>query len=245
MMTEECRLIEAIVSQWENDGVLSDEERTFIEEHCSHCIECASRYDRLLPFIRRDTATDTAKNDTFGSSTMPRLSHLYEANDRDVRASTDAVMEHLAAKRPVSEHAGKVVKILAIAASFIFATALMFKILMPIEEHDGLPSNGEQAGSSQMVKTPTNGTRIEVHFTLTAPDAHSVSLVGDFTEWDISKIRLQDKDNDGVWEASVRLKKNTVYLYNFVIDGEEWIVDPQSIISVDDGFGGESSLLKL
>ena len=69
--------------------------------------------------------------------------------------------------------------------------------------------------------------------------------MGDFTDWESSKITLKDPDGDGVWEAEVKLKKGDVYSYNFVIDGEEWIPDPNSLTQVDDGFGGKSSLLSL
>lgn len=86
---------------------------------------------------------------------------------------------------------------------------------------------------------------IKISFELAAPEAEEVHLVGDFTDWESSKITLQDPDGDGVWEAEVKLKKGDVYSYNFVIDGEEWIPDPNSLTQVDDGFGGQSSLLSL
>ena len=40
-----------------------------------------------------------------------------------------------------------------------------------------------------------------VRFTLTAPEAEQVVLVGDFTDWETSKLELTDPDGDGVWEA--------------------------------------------
>lgn len=86
---------------------------------------------------------------------------------------------------------------------------------------------------------------VVVQFVLAAPDAHSVAVIGDFTEWGASGIQMQDADRDGVWEAHVKLAKGNVYTYNFVIDGETWIPDPTSATQVQDGFGGESSLLKL
>lgn len=92
---------------------------------------------------------------------------------------------------------------------------------------------------------PENGSLMEVHFTLAAPEASSVTLVGDFSDWEASRHELADPDGDGVWETRVRLKKGGVYEYNFIIDGEEWIPDPNALMQVDDGFGGESSLLSL
>lgn len=89
------------------------------------------------------------------------------------------------------------------------------------------------------------GDTLVVRFELTAPEANTVYLVGDFTEWDSSRIRLTDADHDGVWEATARLRKGKSYVYNFLIDGERWIADPRAEATVDDGFGGVSSVLIL
>jgi hypothetical protein len=85
---------------------------------------------------------------------------------------------------------------------------------------------------------------VVIQFSLAAPEAHSVALVGDFNEWDKMKTPLK-KSAEGIWQISIRLKKGMVYTYNFVINGEEFVTDPTALINVDDGFGGESSLLKL
>jgi hypothetical protein len=86
---------------------------------------------------------------------------------------------------------------------------------------------------------------IEIRFILEAPQAESVFLVGDFNEWNEFELELTDPEDDGVWEKTVHLRKGSIYLYNFVIDGEEWIPDPGSQSQVDDGFGGLSSILQL
>jgi hypothetical protein len=86
---------------------------------------------------------------------------------------------------------------------------------------------------------------VTVRFVLDLPEARSVSLVGDFTEWKSDRYRLSRKNEDGRWEVRVRLRKNQVYTYNFVIDDEEWIPDPLAPYRVEDGFGGENSLLQL
>ena len=82
-----------------------------------------------------------------------------------------------------------------------------------------------------------------VTFSLAAPEAESVALVGDFNDWNPESSKMiRTKGN---WEIKVKLKKEQVYTYNYVINGQEWITDPNSLLNVDDGFGGESSILKL
>lgn len=94
-------------------------------------------------------------------------------------------------------------------------------------------------------RTGTPSNEVVVRFELEAPGAKSVALVGNFTGWDASKLMMSDADRDGVWQISVRLKKDSVATYNFVIDGTRWVPDPRSPAQVEDGFGGQSSVLRL
>lgn len=82
-----------------------------------------------------------------------------------------------------------------------------------------------------------------VTFSIIDFDAESVILVGDFNAWNTESHPFQRKN--GVWEITIRLKKGYVYTYNFIVDGEKWITDPNSLLTVDDGFGGKSSILEL
>ena len=79
--------------------------------------------------------------------------------------------------------------------------------------------------------------RMVVEFRLSAPDAHNVSLVGDFNSWKpISTLR---ESAPGVWTVSVSLEPG-VYNYGFMVDGRTLRLDPLAP-RVADGFGGESS----
>ena len=83
-----------------------------------------------------------------------------------------------------------------------------------------------------------------VRFVLEAPEATRVSLVADFNDWSISGYELSPTPF-GEWEIVVPLRRGRSYIYNFVLDGEHWIVDPAASIRVEDGFGGASSTLTL
>jgi 1,4-alpha-glucan branching enzyme len=84
-----------------------------------------------------------------------------------------------------------------------------------------------------------------VRFELIAPEARSVNLVGDFSDWDPHKFAMKDVTGEGNWQITIRLEKGQVYTYNFLMDGQQWIADPNSLRQVDDGFGGKSSVLDL
>lgn len=86
---------------------------------------------------------------------------------------------------------------------------------------------------------------VRVTFMLYAPDAKSVQLAGDFSSWNPGDFALKKVGTAGMWEVQVPLQRGRVYVYNFVINGTTWIADPRASGTVDDGFGGSSSLLRL
>lgn len=86
---------------------------------------------------------------------------------------------------------------------------------------------------------------VTVRFVLEAPGATTVVVSGNFNQWSGIDIPLK-RDSDGkTWSATVKLKRSFAYRYNFVIDNQIWIEDPNAAISNDDGFGGRVSLLDL
>lgn len=84
---------------------------------------------------------------------------------------------------------------------------------------------------------------VYVEFSLEAPGASRVELVGDFNEW-APTISLEDLDGDGVWTANVRLQAG-VHEYMFVLDGSDWVTDPSAELTVADGFGQENAVLAI
>ncbi|MFA5124059.1 isoamylase early set domain-containing protein [Zavarzinia sp.] len=83
-----------------------------------------------------------------------------------------------------------------------------------------------------------------VRFVLSEPDAASVTLAADFNGWSSEAMPLR-RTADGDWEIVVPLRKGRAYQYNFVIDGDVWVVDPSAPIRLEDGFGGAVSSMAL
>lgn len=80
--------------------------------------------------------------------------------------------------------------------------------------------------------------RGEAELRFAVPGASRVDLVADWTGWQPVPM---ERAPDGRWLLHVTLAPG-VHRFNLVVDGERWIV-PQGIASVDDGFGGKTSLL--
>jgi len=104
---------------------------------------------------------------------------------------------------------------------------------------DGATTPAEASPSPGEVAT------VEVHLTLQAPGAASVAVAGDWNGWDTGVHRLEDTDGDGIWELNFRVKAGREYEYQFVVDGTQWVHDPQSLLRVEDGFGGTNSILDI
>lgn len=89
------------------------------------------------------------------------------------------------------------------------------------------------------------GGPVMVTFRLYAPEAASVGIAADFNGWSPSGYELKRSGAAGNWEITVPLERGKMYLYNFVLDGQTWIADPDAQLIMDDGFGSKSSALSI
>jgi serine/threonine protein kinase len=91
--------------------------------------------------------------------------------------------------------------------------------------------------------TPKPGVRMyNVEFTITAPDAHIVSLAGEFNKWSPTANPLHKRPN-GTWAATLQLAAGH-YQYKFIVDGK-WIPDPENPTQQDDTYGGKNSVVEI
>lgn len=81
---------------------------------------------------------------------------------------------------------------------------------------------------------------LPVLFTLEAPYASKVCVVGDFNQWS-SHVHCMTR-SESTWSLSLRLPPGR-YQYAFLIDGKTWQVDPGATLVQDSGFGTKNALL--
>ena len=96
--------------------------------------------------------------------------------------------------------------------------------------------------------TPLKHTSVEVAqvtLEVTLPEAETVVVVGDWNNWDPQLQYLAKGKQEGTWSIEMELEKGKEYRYQFVIDGETWIADPNAYLTVEDGFGGTNSILEM
>lgn len=81
-----------------------------------------------------------------------------------------------------------------------------------------------------------------VQFMLVAPNASTVSVVGDFNDWDPSATPLREAADAGVWTITVPLSAGR-HQYVFMVDGNRWTPDPSAPVAVEDDFGMPNSVV--
>ncbi len=79
----------------------------------------------------------------------------------------------------------------------------------------------------------------KVTFSIVAPEARSVKLVGDFSGWESRPVDLK-KLKSGQWKATLSLEGGK-YEYRYLVDGQ-WRDDPNCPTRVPNSFGGQNCL---
>ncbi len=83
----------------------------------------------------------------------------------------------------------------------------------------------------------------EAIFSINAPSARDVYIVGDFNHWKMNEGSRLSRLEDGSWEKKFALSPGK-YRYKFVVDGE-WMLDSQNAEREQNPFGTYDSVKKL
>lgn len=99
------------------------------------------------------------------------------------------------------------------------------------------------APTAQLAAQPVDGVALlPVQLVLRAPDAHHVSIVGDFNGWDASKSAMSRDPASGLWSQTLALRPGR-HVYAFVVDDSVWMRDPRTPAADDADFGRPGSVL--
>lgn len=101
---------------------------------------------------------------------------------------------------------------------------------------------GERRRETVVASAPKVQVVKEVKIFFYYPPARNVAVTGDFNDWNADGVPLKAAGKPGLWETELRLPPG-VYSYNFIVDGELLVPDPNSPNQMPDGYGGTNSLL--
>jgi len=74
--------------------------------------------------------------------------------------------------------------------------------------------------------------------------ATSVSVAGDFNGWN-PQTTFFAKHASGMWRAEVEMPQAGSYQYKLVVNGSQWLDDPNNGLKVTDSYGGFNSVLHI
>ena len=89
---------------------------------------------------------------------------------------------------------------------------------------------------------PKKSNKQKIAFNLSAPQAKTVLLAADFTEWEKSPVALK-KLKGGVWKGTVSLAPGS-YEYRFIVDGQWW-ADPANANRRWNSFGEQNCVCEV
>lgn len=183
-------------------------------------------YEKLSPELRAEAAAwdglveEMQQGEPAGAPPWLEGAVMTEVAAKPTPASKETALQWLLRSRTI--HMSPLTGTLA-------AAAILVVLLLPRQQ--------QSVTTNPAITT----TAILVEFRLEAPGATSVALAGDFNDWEADMV-LQDRDGDGVWTGRVLIEPG-VHKYMFVVDGNEWVTDPDAERYSDDGFGNRNAVL--
>ena len=95
-------------------------------------------------------------------------------------------------------------------------------------------------------RSPSSDSVRVIKFVLVAPHAATVSVVGDFNNWDAQATPMTRTPTGGTWSVALKLPAGR-HVYAFVVNGangtSQWVADPTAPLAPEDGLGAPNSVV--
>ena len=180
--------------------------------------------------------------DEVAHSRRPSPGDTYDDRNDDTSVGDGAPRSRGRVSRPIV-----VRPLTAVAAAMIFAALGAGLMYATLSARGGPTVAGSiGAGSASRPTAVVSDARVgdvgqTVRFTLAAPGAAHVALVGSFNEWNPVATPLVRDPATGTWIVSLRLPPGR-HVYAFVVDGNVK-ADPAAPRAADDDFGSSNSVV--
>jgi hypothetical protein len=113
------------------------------------------------------------------------------------------------------------------------AAALLLAVAFPRDPSAPTPAVGSQTARSEPVA---------FELRLAGQTPRTVALAGDFNGWDTRTLLMRREGNSELWRITIPLPPGR-HVYSFVVDGREWVIDPQSPRIDSDELGAANVVL--
>lgn len=132
----------------------------------------------------------------------------------------------------------------------VYAMAMLLAVIVLV----GIPYNADRSvdepvasnniESTTVENVSDNGEQVWTRFVYIDKEAESVSVAGDFSDWNPVELTRQNLNGEQVWTGLVPMNRGE-HRYMFIKNGEQWVTDPLAPVQQDDGFGNKNAVIYL
>lgn len=230
------------------DGDLSDEE---IKKALHRIADDAEARDLLQFELRmtQDLATRRSAKPPkdFAKETMAALPATPESS-----TSVSAYEQLVTLWRSITAPTALEVRPLSAAVVALFLGVVAWVVWPSAPGGPGTPSQTASVSQTTTSKSVQQASAqssqqeetVWIRFMYTASEADSVSVAGDFSQWDPVPLSPRSVNGETVWTGLVPVSRGE-HEYQFLINGERWVTDPLAPVKRSDGFGAKNAVLKI
>jgi hypothetical protein len=203
------------------------------------------RFERSLFYsLRNDYTGEIEIPDHFADEVMlkiegvntPDAAEAFTPEKMQVFERLKHILKHILAPRNVTVKPAWVA-----ITTLIVITA--FYLLPDVQTMDHLQvAQAEEYSSPQLVAYEAE--TVWVRFVYFDEDAETVSVAGDFSDWEPVELSREQSGDQHMWTGMVQAEKGE-QRYMFIKNEEEWVTDPFADIQRDDGFGNKNAVIYL
>lgn len=132
--------------------------------------------------------------------------------------------------------------------AFAMAMILFIAVLVALPYFADQPEDNQIAAtnmeSPSVEQVSDNGEQVWTRFVYIDEEAESVSVAGDFSDWNPIELTKQSLNGQQVWTGLVPMDRGE-HRYMFIKNGEKWVTDPLAPVQQDDGFGNKNAVIYL
>lgn len=133
----------------------------------------------------------------------------------------------------------------------VYAMAMLVAVILLVgipyygfEQKDEMVTEATMSESTSVQSVSDNGEEVWTRFVYIDKEAESVSVAGDFSNWEPIELTKKQLNGEQVWTGLIPMDRGE-HRYMFVKNGEQWVTDPLATVQQDDGFGNKNAVIYL
>lgn len=228
------------------DGELSPEE----EKQALHEIAEDEELRSMLRFEHRLNDTLSATSFQFPTNPVPEgfpnrvMEEVYSIAESKSLSFTDRLQAWYRRLWIPKQIQWRPAYTFAVAALLLFSLGYPLYMVQNINTESPVITSNNPDFNDSVQQVSSQSDEVMLRFFYIDEEATSVSVAGDFNDWEPVEMTRKEVNGEQVWTGVVSVKRGE-HNYMFVKDGEQWVTDPLAPVHRDDGFGNKNAVIYL